>query len=649
MSDSRVKIAISREEYHYFLDSLFKGQRYIQHIGETIVDEVVDSGLLQVIDSEATKLVETTIELVDESGLRDSIGLQSALSNFLSRENLGTVTESYLSERLAVYDGNIRASAVPEIAQSIGTIEHVQITPQVVLVSEFDHYPVESPKLSSAVSLENKTELRAIDPSLMPCACAIDSGVNRDHVQLQRFIAGTLDLTTNAQLPCDDIDGHGSMVSGIIIRGGDLVQNSDPLSTVAMVKGFANRTTPVMDTLTMIGRAIGTFGEKTKVYNLSFASNGPDPSRTRALDELIYSRGIMIVACAGNISQPKILQHLNAGEKYPNYLLQSPVFYPGDADNALTVGSYASKPSNWVHEDYPSPFTRTGTSLGSIKPDLVENGGNFDKQGSPLVTGLSGRGRGVISTGLQSNSFEEGCGTSFSAPAIASLVACIYRRYSGIGPYLAKAMVISSTQTLRDSNGVKFSPLIQGHGVPDHNLALNAFLWNVSYLLQGTFEGTKEEYHGYTFKFPPDADRLTITFVTGKPPGSRGFFSIGLKKAGVKPTTVPHPTEFVGSSQTRRHISTTWQETHKVTKGGKGNWWIGVYPHFDKLTRSDKSLKYGCVVTVESSKGLDVYSGIARWVGAIQRSQARVMEPPMVALQDQAQEVRIPRVTRRKK
>jgi subtilisin family serine protease len=649
LSETKVKVAILRDEYPRFLESLYEGRHYILEIGEPQVRNVVDPGLIQMVESDASMLVEATIELVDESGLRDSIGLQSALSGFLERENLGHVTESYVSERIALYDGNIRASAVPEIARSIGTVDRIQQTPEVALVSEFGRYTMENTQLSSAISLADKTSVRAVLPSQLPCVCAIDSGVNKGHAQLQQFVAGTFDLATNAQLPCDDIDGHGSMVSGLIVRGGDLTRNINPLSTVAMVKGFINRSAPMMDTISMIGRAIGIFGDRTRVYNLSFASSGLDPSRSRVLDEIVYSKEIMVVACAGNIRQPKILQHLHGGEKYPDYLLQNPIYYPGDSDNVVTVGSYASKPSNWIHEDYPSPFTRTGVSIERIKPDVVEDGGNLDQQGSSPITGLSGKDRGVTSTWLGANNFAEECGTSFSTPTVASLASRILQHYGEAGPFLAKAMIISSSEQLRDISGARFPPLIQGYGIPNHDHALNAYRWKASYLLQGTFMGNKEEYHGCTFKFPSDADRLTITFVAGKPPGSRGSFSIALKKAGVKPTTIPQPSSYIGSRQTRKRIVTTWQETHRVTKGGKGNWWLGVYPHFDKLTRGDRSLKYGCMITIESSKGLDVYTEMARWVAASQRVLPRQAEAPMVTLQAQAQEASISRRTRRRK
>lgn len=412
-----------------------------------------------------------------------------------------------------------------------------------------------------------------------------------------------------------------------------MTTNLIPVSTVAMVKGFHNRTTPVMDSLRMIGMAIGTFGSRTRVYNLSFSSNDLDPSRSRALDDIVYTKNVVIVACAGNIVPSHILQHLNAGQPYPDYLLQNRIYFPGDANNAITVGSYAAKPSNWVRENQPSPFTRTGTLPSTIKPDLVESGGNLVQIRNPNATSFSCNGTGISSIGLGASGLAEDAGTSFSAPPISSLAAQLIQRYGDLNPYLVKALLLSSAKPLVDTSGAQFPELIQGYGVPDRNHALNAYLWRTSYLLHGEFGGSREEYHSYPFRFPVNADRLKITFVAGKPAGSKGFFSIALKKAGVKPTSIPQPRFFTGPRTTRRHISTTWQEIHVVRKGGRGNWWIGVFPHFEKLASADRSLKYGCVITVESTKGLDVYTEMSRWASASQRLRHPIMEAPRVALQ----------------
>lgn len=153
-------------------------------------------------------------------------------------------------------------------------------------------------------------------------------------------------------------------------------------------------------------------------------------------------------------------------------------------------------------------------------------------------------------------------------------------------------------------------------------------------------ESEKDRYHGIRFLFPDDADRFTVTFVVGRPPGSQGYLTFSLKRPGVKWGSKTYPGKKWGAENERR-VYTTYQESYAIQHGGKGAWWTQINPHFDRTILADKSLKYGCVITVESSKHLDIHRAINRWMS--QQKEVQEAVPSAVQLES------LPRRSRRAK
>lgn len=140
-------------------------------------------------------------------------------------------------------------------------------------------------------------------------------------------------------------------------------------------------------------------------------------------------------------------------------------------------------------------------------------------------------------------------------------------------------------------------------------------------MLQGTFEGetgNTQSYHDYEFFFPDNGDRLTVSVVCGKPANSKGYLTYRLLKSGVRSSSNPKAKETYGSVRQHEHgtykVYSTFQSIYDVKRGGKGNWGLEIRPHYDQTLNTDQSLKYGCVLTIESTKNLDVYSGILEWI-----------------------------------
>lgn len=142
---------------------------------------------------------------------------------------------------------------------------------------------------------------------------------------------------------------------------------------------------------------------------------------------LLASKGIVLVNSAGN-------EGMGAWKK---------INVPADAADILTVGAVTPEGVN-------APFSSVGPSAdGRVKPDVVAFG-------SPTAL-LSGRGT-IIND----------IGTSFSAPLVAGLVACLWQALPGKSAREIMELVRQSgNNTLHPDN-------IYGYGIPDFWKALQA-------------------------------------------------------------------------------------------------------------------------------------------------------------------------------
>lgn len=627
--EKTVKIGVEKNNYNDFLRAVEGERQYIVDIVESAAARAIDGELASLMANEPAKQQSVTIEVIDLSGLRETARLESALRDFVQSRN-GVLDLGYNSEQFAVFSAKASTETITEIADKIEIVERVAIMPDLSLGSSVGGPP-------SDVGLASVISISQSQQQTLPTICTIDSGVQKGHVLLQSYISDTYDFSTNASTPCVDQDGHGTLVSGVAVYGGSPRTHTQPRTNLIMVKGFSDRATPLGNIMQMIDKTVGYFSPKTRIFNLSFSSRRPNPSLTKVIDDLIFKKDILVIASAGNIPTDFIKSHINSAggimgatgstgvstgnaSRYPNYLNSHAVFFPGDSPNAVTIGSFASHDSNFFRKNSPSPFTRTGVNRDCIKPDILEDGGNLN-----IVPDAAGNiiDFNCVSVGIQSTSsqnvsgYAEEAGTSFSSPAVASLAGSLAQRYPTASSALLKAILLSSCVPLTDASNERFSELIQGFGRCDFYAAINSTGWRVSYLLQGFFDGTDPLIaHRYSFLFPDNADMLSLTIVSAKPAGSKGFFTYTLRKSGIKSSSNPKPQEYLGSVRTSGayRVFSTYKAIFPVKRGGKGLWSIDIIPHYDQTINADQQLRYGCVITVESSKNLDVYRAVSKWV-----------------------------------
>ena len=338
---------------------------------------------------------------------------------------------------------------------------------------------------------------KVISPPEENCGVlVIDSGVQRGH-PLIAPVLGEADVFSDPGQKlikggADDVNGHGTSVSGIAIYG-DVENCIKKRSFDPKVWLFSARVTDencqyYEDLLleTQLDQAIHAFVDQysnCKVINISLGNadqiyrDGMKQFRLAAkIDEIAYQykdKNIIFVISAGNVNQPH--EEAKSDEQlrtdYPNYLLNKTarIIDPATSAIALTVGSLSygrgsiTEPSDVRRQaiaklrGYPSPFTRTGFGVdGMIKPDIVDFGGDtvIDlkyREGLDLLKtklrlsdNIAGVSVVTFSKDFQSSLFHICSGTSFAAPRVANIAAQLFTKYPNASSNLIRALIVNS-------------------------------------------------------------------------------------------------------------------------------------------------------------------------------------------------------------
>ena len=310
-------------------------------------------------------------------------------------------------------------------------------------------------------------------PANAPGVVVLDSGLATGHPLLapavgdaQSFILG---------LGLDDQHGHGTHVAGIALYG-DVEETRRAGRFVPILRLFSGRILDAnnVNESTLIENQVETavryfhreYG--CRVFNLSYGDRRK-PYRGRhvrglavTLDTIVRELGVLFVVPTGNFdgndSAPTDWR-----SEYPRYLLQqeAALLDPASALNALTVGSlarwdatfnaqrYQDDPAEQpiARRDQPSPFTRSGPSVGgAIKPELVAYGGNYAVNARTANRPIVRQGLGELSTCKDfaaGRLLAEEVGTSFAAPHVAHLAARILAEHPQTDHNLLRALLVA--------------------------------------------------------------------------------------------------------------------------------------------------------------------------------------------------------------
>jgi hypothetical protein len=285
-----------------------------------------------------------------------------------------------------------------------------------------------------------------------PGIVVLDSGLTTGHPLLAAAV-GDAESFLPGRGPNDE-HGHGTQVAGIALYGD--VEEAIQDGFAPSFRVFSGRVLDADNTNdsrlleNQVEEAVRYFHSHydCRIFNLSYG----DPRKPYlgrhvrglavTLDTLARELGVLFVVPTGNFDGTDTAP-ADWRTHYPDYLLQTEaaLLDPAPALNALTVGSvarwdatfnaqrYGNDPSEQpvARRDQPSPFTRSGPSVGdAIKPDLVAYGGNLAVSVRTANQWLLSRGLGELSTCKDFTAgrlLAEGSGTSFAAPHVSHLAA----------------------------------------------------------------------------------------------------------------------------------------------------------------------------------------------------------------------------------
>jgi hypothetical protein len=310
-------------------------------------------------------------------------------------------------------------------------------------------------------------------PANAPGIAVLDSGLATGHPLLGPAVGDAQSYIP--ELGPEDQHGHGTHVAGIALYG-DAEEALRSGRFVPILRLFSGR---ILDANNandsklienQVEEAVRYFHETyaCRVFNLSYGDRRK-PYLGRhvrglavTLDTITRTLGVLFVVPVGNLDRAAAVP-FDWRTQYPRHLLHqdAALLDPATALNALTVGSlarwdatfnaqrYRDDPAEQpiARRDQPSPFTRSGPSVGgAIKPELVAYGGNYAVNARAVNQPIVRQGLGELSTCKDfaaGRLLAEESGTSFAAPHVAHLAARILIEHPQTDNNMLRALLIA--------------------------------------------------------------------------------------------------------------------------------------------------------------------------------------------------------------
>ena len=372
-------------------------------------------------------------------------------------------------------------------------------------------------------------------PLQSPGIVVLDSGLTTGHPLLSSAVGDSQSFISIEGT--DNTDGHGTSVGGIALYDdiAECVRNGQFIPDLRLFSGRVFDEGNSNDPLLMenqVEKAVRYFVDEYegRIFNLSYGDlNKPYEGRHVAglavtLDSLSREYGVLFVVPTGNYDGEKD-EPDDWHAEYPLYLTgeSSALLDPAPALNVLTVGSIARYDQNprWPNDpayvpvarpDQPSPFTRCGPSVnGSLKPDLVDYGGNLLIDSRPEnrpMTGQQGVGELSLSYNFAAGQlFKEVSGTSFAAPRVANAAARILAEWPSASANLCRAMLVAHASTPRACQELftgdrEALDAVTGYGLIDRSGLYRSLDERVTLLAEEKLEN--QQHHFYELPIPPE-------------------------------------------------------------------------------------------------------------------------------------------------
>lgn len=476
-----------------------------------------------------------------------------------------------------------------------------------------------------------------LPPEDSPAVCILDTGVTNHHSLLIPVISESDLMSVDPKWGVNDHSGHGTNMAGLAAYGDlvhalldrERVRFRHRLESVKILPPSGANDPDSYGAITAEAVSLPLIHNpnRKRVFSMAITASdqrdrGQPTSWSAAIDAL--AAGLIItptekgmeylgegerrlfVISAGNIPRERLVK---------NYLERcdlEPVFDPGQAWNALTVGAYTEKGeinakdfSNFSPLAIPgdlSPISTTSVSfdrIWPIKPDVVFEGGNWgiDKDGNiDSVPDLS-----LLATYYKPNFkiFELTGDTSAATAQVARMAALIAAEYPEFWPETLRALIVHSARWTKQMKSHLNSPkknerlnLLRryGYGVPDLDRALRSTGNSLTMIIQSKIrpyeDGKTKEMHLYELPWPtevlrdleetPVELRVTLSYFIEPNPARRGWNGRYRYPSHALRFALKRETESI--DEFRKRINQKALEEGEVkpsSPGGMSKWYFG--------------------------------------------------------------------------
>jgi hypothetical protein len=260
----------------------------------------------------------------------------------------------------------------------------------------------------------------------------------------------------------------------------------------------------------IITSSLGYFGYDNPNYSHTYSDMTGNSAFASKGANIAFSKGIIVVASAGNDGDNLTEKHIGV---------------PAEALNVLAIGAVDSS------RNYASFSSQGPSADGRVKPDVMAQG-----QAS-VLSDVSG----TITTAN---------GTSFSCPILAGMVACLWQALPTKTNQEIKQLITQSADRYA-------SPTVQfGYGIPDFSLALANRL--------SVLDFSKNDF----VVFPnPTSDSISVTLTKGFDTGTIILYTVLGQKVLEKKISSQSPVISIKSLENGTYLYKI--ESNRFSKSGK--------------------------------------------------------------------------------